>query len=234
MLSFSAIFYTLDIYHVGMVTLNLRPALALFDSGASFSFISSRFVQQHNISVSTLHYLVFVTTANGLLSSTYACLDNKLEIEGYTFSINLVMTSFQAFDLIIGMDWLSYHKAIIHFFECMVVFPPVEEREQIIFHGNYCPLNLCFLSSYFPQRWLLKTGSLYAMMEKVDSRDALEDMSIVKEFMDVFPSELPGEPPIRDVECSIDIIPRTSPIAKNQYRLSRMELEELKRQLDEL
>ena len=72
------------------------------------------------------------------------------------------------------------------------------------------------------------------MMEKVDNIDALEHMSIVKEFMDVFPSELPGEPPIRDVECSIDIIPKTSPIAKNQYRLSRMELEELKRQLDEL
>ena len=153
MLSFSAIFYTLDIYHVGMVTLNLKPSLVLFDSGASFSFISSRFVQQHNISVSTLHYLVFVTTANGLLSSTYACLDNKLEIEGYTFSINLVMTSFQPFDLIIGMDWLSYHKAIMHCFERMVVFPLVEEREQIIFHGNYyCPLNLCFLSFYFPQR----------------------------------------------------------------------------------
>ncbi|XP_076933094.1 uncharacterized protein LOC143598882 [Bidens hawaiensis] len=62
----------------------------------------------------------------------------------------------------------------------------------------------------------------------------LEDVSIVSEFPDVFPEELPGIPPERDVEFRIDLVPGTAPIAKSPYRLAPTELKELKKQLDEL
>jgi hypothetical protein len=61
-----------------------------------------------------------------------------------------------------------------------------------------------------------------------------EDMPVVQEFIDVFPDELPGMPPDRDVEFTIDLVPGTKPIAKNAYRLLALELAELKKQLEEL
>ena len=62
----------------------------------------------------------------------------------------------------------------------------------------------------------------------------VEEVTVVNEYPDVFPEELPGMPPDRDVEFVIDLLPGTGPIAKRPYRMSVDELEELKRQLKEL
>jgi hypothetical protein len=57
---------------------------------------------------------------------------------------------------------------------------------------------------------------------------------VVKDFPNVFPEELPGMPPYREVEFVIDPLPRTAPISKLSYRMSVEELKELKKQLMEL
>jgi hypothetical protein len=57
---------------------------------------------------------------------------------------------------------------------------------------------------------------------------------VVKNFPDVFPEELPGMPPDREVEFVIDLLPRIAPISKRPYRMSIEELKELKKQLTEL
>jgi hypothetical protein len=62
----------------------------------------------------------------------------------------------------------------------------------------------------------------------------LEGVPVVNEYPDVFPEELPGMPPDRDIEFVIDLIPGTSPIAKRPYRMAASELTELKKQLEEL
>ena len=56
----------------------------------------------------------------------------------------------------------------------------------------------------------------------------LEDIPNVKDFLDVFPNDLPGLPPDREVEFTIDLVPRTAPISKASYRMAPIELEELK------
>jgi hypothetical protein len=63
---------------------------------------------------------------------------------------------------------------------------------------------------------------------------SIEDVPVVWEYPDVFPEELPGMPPDRDIEFVIDLIPGTSPIAKRPYRMASPELAELKKQLTEL
>jgi hypothetical protein len=62
---------------------------------------------------------------------------------------------------------------------------------------------------------------------------SLEDAPIVREYPDVFPEELPGMPPDRDVEFLIDLMPGTGPIAKRPYKIDVDELKELKKQLRE-
>jgi hypothetical protein len=63
---------------------------------------------------------------------------------------------------------------------------------------------------------------------------SVEKVPIVCEYPIVFPKELLGMPPDRDVEFVIDLLPGTEPIAKRPYHMSIDELEELKKQLKEL
>ncbi|KAK1604938.1 hypothetical protein QYE76_028611 [Lolium multiflorum] len=80
---------------------------------------------------------------------------------------------------------------------------------------DFCPPNLGF--------------AMAAALEGV----SLEDVSVVREYPDVFPEELPGLPPDRDVEFLIEILPSTGPIAKRPYNMDVDELKKLKKQLEE-
>nr|GFD58288.1 putative reverse transcriptase domain-containing protein [Tanacetum cinerariifolium] len=62
----------------------------------------------------------------------------------------------------------------------------------------------------------------------------IHDQQIVSEFPDVFPDELPGIPPVCEVEFNIELIPGAEPISKTPYRMDPIELKELKDQLQEL
>jgi hypothetical protein len=64
--------------------------------------------------------------------------------------------------------------------------------------------------------------------------DSIEDIRVVCEYPDIFPDNLPGMPPERDIKFIIDLLPGTAPIAKRPHRISIGELEELKKQLKEL
>jgi hypothetical protein len=59
--------------------------------------------------------------------------------------------------------------------------------------------------------------------------DLIEDIRVVCEYLDVFPEDLLGMAPERDIEFLIDLLPGTAPIAKRPYRMSVGELEELKK-----
>nr|GEV97838.1 putative reverse transcriptase domain-containing protein [Tanacetum cinerariifolium] len=62
----------------------------------------------------------------------------------------------------------------------------------------------------------------------------LEDIPVVREFLEVFPEDLPGLPPVRQVEFQIDLIPGAAPVARAPYRLAPLEMQELSNQLQEL
>ena len=73
----------------------------------------------------------------------------------------------------------------------------------------------------------------------MDQGDALDKVSVgsirtVRDFPDVFPEDLPGLPPTREIDFAIDLIPGTQPISKAPYRMAPTELQELKEQLQDL
>ncbi|GKD87911.1 putative reverse transcriptase domain-containing protein [Tanacetum coccineum] len=71
-------------------------------------------------------------------------------------------------------------------------------------------------------------------MENKSDEKRLEDIPVVREFLEVFPEDLPGLPPVRQVEFQIDLIPGTAPVARAPYRLAPSEMQELSNQLQEL
>ena len=68
----------------------------------------------------------------------------------------------------------------------------------------------------------------------VDGKFVGDNIRVVKDFLDVFPEELPGMPPDTEVEFVIDLLPRTAPISKWPYRMSVEDLKELKKHLTKL
>jgi hypothetical protein len=79
-----------------------------------------------------------------------------------------------------------------------------------------------------------KKGGCHHLAIDSTNVDPLEAIKVVSEFPDVFPTDLLGMPPKRKVEFAIELIPGTTPISKRAYRVSRLEVVELKKQIDEL
>ena len=69
---------------------------------------------------------------------------------------------------------------------------------------------------------------------EVEGGEATSVIPVVQDFEDVFPEEVPGLPPRREVEFSIDLVPGTGPVSMAPYRMAPMELVELKKQIEEL
>ncbi|GJV40458.1 putative reverse transcriptase domain-containing protein [Tanacetum coccineum] len=82
-------------------------------------------------------------------------------------------------------------------------------------------------------KMLCETLIIRVMKKKLDEK-RLEDIPVVKEFPDVFLEDLPGLPPIRQVEFQMELISGASPVARTPYRLDPSEMQELSNQLQEL
>ena len=77
-------------------------------------------------------------------------------------------------------------------------------------------------------------GYLAHVVETHSSEVRLEDVPVVRDYMDVFPDDNPGLPPKREIDFPIDLVPGTAPISLPPYRMAPAELKELKAQLQEL
>nr|GEZ66199.1 putative reverse transcriptase domain-containing protein [Tanacetum cinerariifolium] len=90
-------------------------------------------------------------------------------------------------------------------------------------------------SKVFAKRISCLFGKYYYKDDKSKSKEKqLEDVPIVRDFSEVFPEDLPGLPPTRQVEFQIDLIPGAAPVARAPYRLAPSEMKELSDQLQEL
>ncbi|GJY12402.1 putative reverse transcriptase domain-containing protein [Tanacetum coccineum] len=120
-----------------------------------------------------------------------------------------------SFDVIIGMDWLSYHRVVIDCYE-KIVRIPLPNGEILEVQGER------------PEK---DPGSLACI--KADEKK-LDDIRVVRDFPEVFPDDLSGLPPVREIEFRINLIPGASPVVKSPYRLAPSEMLELSNQLKEL
>jgi hypothetical protein len=89
------------------------PATVLFDSGASHSFITERFVTKHDVPKSSMKPHLLISSPNGEMKSTYVCPQVNLKIGEIDFQADLVILTSSGIDVILGMNWLSKHDGII-------------------------------------------------------------------------------------------------------------------------
>ena len=196
----------------GMFLVQGVIALVLFDSGATCSYISTKFAREHSIPVTPRKKPIDTSSPLGRILCTKRCQGVSITIEGYPFLADLTLLPSEGLDVILGMDWLTHHKGVI---SCS---PRYVEITHPSGHIIRCKPN---------------QGKTVAMLCALETK-TVEEVTVVNEYPDVFPEELLGMPPDRDVEFVIDLLPGTGPIAKRPYRMSVDELEELKKQLKEL
>nr|GFC28650.1 putative reverse transcriptase domain-containing protein [Tanacetum cinerariifolium] len=150
-------------------------------------------------------------------------------------AINALPLDMCEFDIILGMDWLTEHHATIDCHLYRVIFGDIHAPE-LIYHGSL-PRKSMQIISALQARTLLSHGCegfLATIHDTTSDVPSIHDQPIVSEFPDVFPDELSGIPPVREVEFNIKLIPGSEPISKAPYRMAPIELKELKDQLQEL
>ncbi|GJZ51898.1 putative reverse transcriptase domain-containing protein [Tanacetum coccineum] len=197
----------------GTFSLNDHFSTVLFDSRVDFSFISTKFAPLLNVKPSIISPGYVIEVANGKKEEVDRIIrDCKLELGNSLFTIGLIPLGHGSFDVIMGMDWLSKNKAEIVCHE-KVVRIPLEGGEILRVQG---------------ERTLGGTKTLMSMKAE---EPKLSDIPIVQDFVDVFPEDLSGLPPKRQVEFRIDLIPGATSVTKSPYRLAPSEMQELSKQL---
>ncbi|GJY84129.1 putative reverse transcriptase domain-containing protein [Tanacetum coccineum] len=227
----------------GTFLLNNRYATILFDTGADRSFVSNTFSALINITPTTLESHYDVELADGKIIGVNTIIRGcTLNFMNHPFNIDLMPVPLGSFDVIIGMDWLTKYHGVIICDEKIVRVP--FGREMLIFQGNgnnqreESRLNI--ISCTKAQEYLSKGCDVFlAHITTKEAKDKsegkrLEDVPIVRDFPEVFPEDLPGIPPARQVEFQIDLVPGAAPVARAPYRLAPSEMKELAEQLQEL
>jgi hypothetical protein len=158
-----------------------------------------------------------------------------LNLGEFVTRVNLYVTILGSYDVVIGMDWLETHEAILNCKTKRLSLVDDEGHRRAIVGRNQ-GVSLRFVSSLQLQKSMRKGCKLYAILALNEKgvAEGLEHLPVVKEFVDIFPEELPGMPPERELEFTIDLKLGTEPIARTPYRMSTPELQELKMQLKEL
>jgi hypothetical protein len=197
----------------GTFTIHGRSVIILFDSGATHSILNVKTMINLGLKWCHTNQVYMISTPGGKIASHHVALSVPLEIGSKTISTNLVTLNLEGVDVILGMNWMSQHKVVLDISKRMV-----EINSPIV--GNSI--------LYLPPKGY-KGSCVHAAITT-----QLEDIAVVCEYMDIFPDDLPGMPPDRDVEFVIELQPGTAPISKRSYQMPPKELAELKKQLQEL
>jgi hypothetical protein len=154
-----------------------------------------------------------ITTQGGNISSHLVTFGVPLRLGSRVIQSNLITIKLEGMDVILGMEWMTQHKVVLDISDRVV-----EINSPTVGHTTL----------YLP----FKDGTDSCPYVTIIS--PLDEIQVVRDYPDVFPDELPGMPPDRDVEFVIELQPGTSHISKRPYRMPPKELAELKNQLQEL
>ncbi|GJW24540.1 putative reverse transcriptase domain-containing protein [Tanacetum coccineum] len=165
-----------------------------------------------------------------------------LGLLGHPFNIDLMLVELGSFDVIIGMDWLANHHAVIVCDEKIMQIP---YRDEVLIvqggrDGKGEKSKLSMISCTKTQKYIEKGCLIFlAQVTKKEIKDKseekqIEDVPTVREFLEFFPEDLPGLPPMRQVEFQINLVHGAAPVARTPYRLAPSKLQELSTQLQEL
>eukprot|EP00253_Pinus_taeda_P013110 PITA_13110 len=172
------------------------------------------------------------------LGATLSYVSPKVvEHSGQPMIADLNVLPLGSYDILIGMDWLEKHWSLVNC-KTKTIYYKDDLGQQQELQGIKHPVQIRPITASQLTKCLRKKCQIYAIQvgyaNQKDKMSALGNIPMVQEFADVFPEEVPGLPPKRDIDFTIELIPRAAPVSRAPYRMSVLELTELKMQLQEL
>ena len=194
------------------------------------SFISIPFIERHQIESQPIDGRMVVSVPNrDTMISERIVPGSRLVIQNKDFPADLIVLGIRDFDIVLGLDLLSRHRATLDFYkkEVRLVWP---EEPGVIFWGIRREIAPSLISAMTVWKMIRKgcQGYLAFVVDRRQEGTRLEDIPIVKEFPDVFSDDISGLPPDRAIEFVIELVPGTEPISIPLYKMTPVELKELK------
>jgi hypothetical protein len=197
----------------GTFSINHQPVIILFNSGATHSFISSKCGTKFGLDLYPTSGAYMIATPGGKISSNQVCRSVTIQMGRNLVRTDLLLVDLAGMDVLLDMNWMTQHHVSLD----------ISSRTVEIDSPEHEPTILCL-----PQQEYINSCTYAATGIK------LKDIPIICEYPDVFPDDLPGMPPDRDIEFIIELQPGTAPISRRPYRMPPNELAELKIQLQDL
>jgi hypothetical protein len=220
----------------GTMKVSSHEVKVLIDPGSTHSFVACAFECKLDSPRELLEYPLNVETPLGVsMIASHVYPSCSIVVNDHELKADLVPLKLDEFDVILGMDWLSRWHAVVDCFTKEVTFK-LPDGEEIAYCGQRRILPTCIVSAVKARKLMNKKCEAwlaYVINSQADE-PKLAEIPVVREFPEVFPKELAGLPPEREVEFAIDVMPGTDPISQTPYRMAPKELVELKTQLKEL
>jgi hypothetical protein len=207
----------------------------LIDLGASLSYITPGLVELNKLKKvkHAKSWLIQLATwaKRKVIDFIPEC---EINIDSQSTKLNLNILPLGSYDIIIEMDWLKKHKVILNCYEKSLSYIDKNNTVRTIQGIRKLVSSRKILAMKF-KKCMNKGCQVYDfqvnnLLEK-ENKPSLEDFAILHGFRDVFLDEILELPPRREIDFSIDLLPGSSPISKAPYRMSLLELTELKIQL---
>ncbi|KAA3473360.1 reverse transcriptase [Gossypium australe] len=189
---------------MGTFSLHNTRVIALIDQGSTHSYICMKLVSSMSMPIESIKFFIRVSNPLGkcvLVDRVCKCC--PLMIKGHCFLVDLMLLPFDEFDIILGMDWLVTHGVIVNCGEKHIELRDengILIRVESVNRGR-SPVVISTLSI---QRGTRLTLPLCYTKE---TELRIASVPIVCEHLDVFPEELPGLPPVREIEFEIELAP---------------------------
>jgi hypothetical protein len=188
-----------------------HPIIILFDFRVSHGFITSECDKREALSLTVAKPSYMILTPGGQILANQIAREVPLKLAGQIFSTHLVVLDGQGIDVILGMSWMKWHKAILDIAKRLV---------DSLICGK--------VGLHLPVVVRIKASVHHTVAKSI------EEILMVWEFLNVFPDDLSGMPPERDIEFKIELQLGTALVAKSPYKMTREEFSELKIQLKDL
>eukprot|EP00253_Pinus_taeda_P019224 PITA_19224 len=200
----------------------------LIDPGATLSYVSPKIVERCNLQSVKFKNPWLVQLATGAKRRVTA----KISDCSFTIAEQLVIADLNvlplgSYDILIGMDWLEKHWSLV---DCKtkIIYYRDQQGNRKEMQGIKQPVQVHPITANQLMKCIRKGCQVYAIQVGYanfkDKSVSLNSIPVIQEFTDVFPEEIPGLPPRRNIDFTIELIPGAAPVSREPYRMSTPEM----------
>ncbi|XP_020970282.1 uncharacterized protein LOC110268454 [Arachis ipaensis] len=191
----------------GICLIGDKTLVALYDTGASHSFVAFNKVEELGLKLSELAFELHVHTPHQTVVTRSGCRQVGFKLEGRDFVHDLICLPMVGLEMILGFDWLSKNRVLLDFFERSIPFMPEGENRAVVAEGYYLNSVMVHYSEEECQGYILLVANALGDNQKFDQ------ILVVRDFPEVFPKDIPEFPPQREIEFAIELVSGAGPVS---------------------